>query len=82
MDDDIVWPKSRAEFEGESCQEGSVGGINRGQEVLIASKFPGGFSFRAEDLPGEREASLARWGVTRLTGTRSTCLPIEFQSQS
>ncbi len=40
--------------------ERRLGELARGQDVLIASKFPGGFSFKAEDLPKELEASLAR----------------------
>jgi aryl-alcohol dehydrogenase-like predicted oxidoreductase len=39
-----------------------VGELARGKDVLIASKFPGSFSFKAEDLPKELEASLARLG--------------------
>ena len=40
--------------------ERRLGELARGQNVLIASKFPGGFSFKTEDLPKELEASLAR----------------------
>ncbi len=36
--------------------------LARRQDVLIATKFPFGFSFRAEGLPKELEASLARLG--------------------
>ncbi len=39
-----------------------LGELARGKDVLIASKFPGGFSFRAERFPDELEASLARLG--------------------
>lgn len=39
-----------------------VGELASSKDVLIASKFPGSFSFRAEDLPKELEASLARLG--------------------
>jgi aryl-alcohol dehydrogenase-like predicted oxidoreductase len=42
--------------------ERRLGELARGQDVLIASKFPAGFSFRAEGLPKELEASLARLG--------------------
>src|SRR5512147_1598881 len=42
--------------------ERRLGELARGQDILIASKFPGGFSFRTEDLPKELEASLARLG--------------------
>ncbi len=39
-----------------------LGELARGKDVLIASKFPGGFSFRPEGFPKELEASLARLG--------------------
>jgi aryl-alcohol dehydrogenase-like predicted oxidoreductase len=39
-----------------------VGELARGKDVLIATKFPGSFSFKAENLPKELEASLARLG--------------------
>ncbi len=39
-----------------------VGELARGKDVLIATKFPGGFSFRVEDFPKELEASLTRLG--------------------
>jgi aryl-alcohol dehydrogenase-like predicted oxidoreductase len=42
--------------------ERRLGELARGQNVLIASKFPGGFSFKAEEFPIELEASLARLG--------------------
>ena len=44
------------------ASERRVGELARGRDVLIASKFPGGFSFKAEDLPKELDASLARLG--------------------
>jgi aryl-alcohol dehydrogenase-like predicted oxidoreductase len=44
------------------ASERRVGELARGQDVLIASKFPGGFSFRAEGFPKELDASLARLG--------------------
>jgi aryl-alcohol dehydrogenase-like predicted oxidoreductase len=37
-----------------------LGELAHGKDVLIASKFPRGFSFRAERFPNELEASLAR----------------------
>jgi aryl-alcohol dehydrogenase-like predicted oxidoreductase len=40
--------------------ERRLGELTRGKDVIIASKFPGGFSFKAEDFPKELEASLAR----------------------
>lgn len=39
-----------------------LGELTRGKDVLIATKFPGGFSFKVEQLPKELEASLARLG--------------------
>ena len=39
-----------------------LGELSRGKDVLIATKFPGGFSFKVEDLPKQLEASLARLG--------------------
>jgi aryl-alcohol dehydrogenase-like predicted oxidoreductase len=39
-----------------------LGELARGKDVLIATKFPGGFSFKEEDLPKQLEASLARLG--------------------
>lgn len=44
------------------ASERRLGELARGQGVLIASKFPSGFSFRAEGLPRELEASLTRLG--------------------
>jgi len=39
-----------------------LGELSRGKDVLIATKFPGGFSFKEEDLPKQLEASLGRLG--------------------
>ena len=44
------------------ASERRTGELARGRDVLIASKFPAGFSFKAEDFPKELEASLARLG--------------------
>jgi aryl-alcohol dehydrogenase-like predicted oxidoreductase len=44
------------------ASERRVGELARGRDVLIASKFPGGFSFRAEGFPKELDASLERLG--------------------
>jgi len=49
-----------AAFYSLGAAESRLGELTQGQNVLIASKFPGGFSFRAEDLPKELEASLTR----------------------
>lgn len=40
--------------------ERRLGELSRDKDVLIATKFPGGFSFKAEQLPKELEASLVR----------------------
>jgi len=39
-----------------------LGELTRGKDVLIATKFPSGFSFKTDDLPKELEANLARLG--------------------
>jgi len=39
-----------------------LGELSRGKNVLIATKFPGGFSFKEEELPRQLEASLTRLG--------------------
>jgi aryl-alcohol dehydrogenase-like predicted oxidoreductase len=39
-----------------------LGELARGRDVIIATKYPSGFSFRVEDFPKELEASLARLG--------------------
>jgi aryl-alcohol dehydrogenase-like predicted oxidoreductase len=44
------------------ASERRVGELARGRDVFIATKFPGGFSFKAEDFPRELEASLSRLG--------------------
>jgi aryl-alcohol dehydrogenase-like predicted oxidoreductase len=49
-----------AAFYSGGASEERVGELVQGKEALIASKFPGGFSFKAEDLPRELEASLRR----------------------
>jgi len=42
--------------------ERRLGELTRGRDVIIATKYPSGFSFRAEDFPKELEATLARLG--------------------
>jgi len=42
--------------------ERRLGELTVGKDVLIASKFPGSFSFKTEDFPKELEASLKRLG--------------------
>ena len=44
------------------ASERRLGELAQGRDVLIATKFPSGFRFRAEDFPSELEASLARLG--------------------
>jgi aryl-alcohol dehydrogenase-like predicted oxidoreductase len=44
------------------ASERRLGELALGKNVLVASKFPGGFSFKAEDLPKELDASLTRLG--------------------
>jgi aryl-alcohol dehydrogenase-like predicted oxidoreductase len=44
------------------ASERRVGELARGRDVLVATKFPSGFRFRAEGFPGELEATLARLG--------------------
>ncbi|HUG33445.1 MAG TPA: aldo/keto reductase [Anaerolineales bacterium] len=39
-----------------------LGELSRGRDVIIATKFPGGFSFKEEELPKQLDASLARLG--------------------
>jgi aryl-alcohol dehydrogenase-like predicted oxidoreductase len=48
------------------ASERRLGELARERNVLIATKFPGGFSFRTENLPKELEASLARLGRSSL----------------
>jgi aryl-alcohol dehydrogenase-like predicted oxidoreductase len=42
--------------------ERRLGELARGRDVIIASKYPGGYSFKAEDFPRELERTLARLG--------------------
>ncbi|MCQ3938895.1 MAG: aldo/keto reductase [Chloroflexi bacterium] len=42
--------------------ERRLGELARGRDVIIATKYPSGFSFRVEDFPKELEATLARLG--------------------
>jgi aryl-alcohol dehydrogenase-like predicted oxidoreductase len=48
------------------ASERRVGELARGRDAIIASKFPGGFSFKAEDFPKELEASLKRLGCSSI----------------
>lgn len=42
------------------ASERRVGELAQGRDAIIASKFPGSFSFKAEDFPRELQASLQR----------------------
>jgi len=42
--------------------ERRLGELARGRDVIIATKYPAGFSFRAENFPQELEMTLARLG--------------------
>ena len=42
--------------------ERRLGELARGRDITIATKYPSGFSFRAEDFPKELELTLARLG--------------------
>lgn len=42
------------------ASERRLGELARGQDVVVASKFPGGFTFRVENFARELEASLTR----------------------
>jgi aryl-alcohol dehydrogenase-like predicted oxidoreductase len=48
------------------ASERRLGELAAGRDVLIATKFPSGFRFRADDLPEELEASLVRLGRSRI----------------
>lgn len=49
-----------AAFYSGGASERRLGELTRGRDVLIATKFPGGFSFKTEDLPKELDANLTR----------------------
>jgi aryl-alcohol dehydrogenase-like predicted oxidoreductase len=42
--------------------EQRLGELARGKDIIIATKYPSGFSFRVEDFPKELDATLARLG--------------------
>jgi aryl-alcohol dehydrogenase-like predicted oxidoreductase len=48
------------------ASERRLGELAHGRDALIATKFPSGFRFRADDLPNELEGSLARLGLSRI----------------
>ncbi len=51
-----------AAFYSGGASELRVGELAQGKDVLIASKFPSGLRFKADDFRGELEASLSRLG--------------------
>lgn len=48
------------------ASERRLGELTPGRDFFVASKFPAGFSFKADDLPRELNASLARLGRTSI----------------
>src|SRR5512140_594136 len=44
------------------ASERRLGELARGQDVIIATKYPSGFSFRAEEFPRQLEMTLSRLG--------------------
>lgn len=42
--------------------ESRLGELTRGRDVVIATKYPGGYSFKAEDFPKEVQKTLTRLG--------------------
>lgn len=63
------------------ASERRLGELTRDKDVLIATKFPGSFFFRPDNLPQELEASLKRLGRNSIDlyqhhfPTRSTAIP-------
>jgi aryl-alcohol dehydrogenase-like predicted oxidoreductase len=55
-----------AAFYSGGASELRLGELARGKDVLIASKFPSGLRFQADDFPGELDASLSRLGRASL----------------
>jgi len=55
-----------AAFYSGGASEVRVGELAKNRDVLIASKFPSGFRFSADDFPGELNASLSRLGRSKL----------------
>jgi aryl-alcohol dehydrogenase-like predicted oxidoreductase len=48
------------------ASERRVGELATGRDAIIASKFPGGFSFKVDDFPKELDASLKRLGCSSI----------------
>jgi len=55
-----------AAFYSGGASELRLGELARGKDVLIASKFPSGLRFQADDFPGELDESLSRLGRANL----------------
>jgi aryl-alcohol dehydrogenase-like predicted oxidoreductase len=55
-----------AAFYSGGASEVRVGELAKDRNVLIASKFPSGIRFKADDFPGELDASLNRLGRSHL----------------
>jgi len=55
-----------AAFYSGGASEVRVGELAKDRDVLIASKFPSGIRFKADDFPGELDASLNRLGRSHL----------------
>jgi aryl-alcohol dehydrogenase-like predicted oxidoreductase len=51
-----------AAFYSLGAAERRLGGLARGRNVLIATKYPSGFSFRAADFPKQLQGTLRRLG--------------------
>lgn len=55
-----------AAFYSGGASELRVGEVAKGRDVLIASKFPSGLRFQADDFPEQLEGSLERLGRTHI----------------
>jgi aryl-alcohol dehydrogenase-like predicted oxidoreductase len=55
-----------AAFYSGGASEMRVGEVAKGKDVLIASKFPSGLRFQADDFPDQLDASLNRLGRTSI----------------
>jgi aryl-alcohol dehydrogenase-like predicted oxidoreductase len=55
-----------AAFYSGGASESRVGEVAQGKDVLIASKFPSGLRFQADDFPDQLDASLNRLGRTAI----------------
>jgi aryl-alcohol dehydrogenase-like predicted oxidoreductase len=55
-----------AAFYSGGASEMRVGEVAKGKDILIASKFPSGLRFQADDFPDQLDASLNRLGRTSI----------------